>query len=340
MSFPWQLGAATGVGSLPGDDARNAARLIVSGVPDFLHVAELPNRGPGGDLIGRTGGLLHAIGADFGLETTADGWRLTDGISRVMKRSISWIGEDLDAIEEFGQDYVGPIKTQIVGPWTMAASVELAGGERILRDVGACRELAGALSEAARVHIEDLQRRFPKATVVLQVDEPGLNAVLDGTIGSVSGLSRFSPVDPPIVQDALRQILMAVPGVFSGVHCCAAKPPIRVLANSNAQFVSIDLTLGRIDEDAMGEAWEQGIGLFAGCFSPLAMGERKMGDSTASEPLRTLAHHLGLENPEHMQAVVITPTCGCAGANWMQARAAYDTAVRAGRVLRNEDSDD
>ncbi|MDD2819216.1 MAG: hypothetical protein PHN51_10555 [Candidatus Nanopelagicales bacterium] len=338
MSFPWDLGAATGVGSLPGESARDAARVVAGELPEFLHVPELPNRGPGGDLIGRTGGLLHAVGADFGLETTADGWRITDGLSRVMKRAISWVDEDLDAIEEFGQDYAGPIKTQIVGPWTMAASVELAGGERILRDSGACRDLAGALSEAARIHVEDLARRFPKATVVLQVDEPGLPAVLNGTLGSVSGLSRFDPVDPPVVQDALRAVLNAVPNVLSGIHCCAANPPLRVMTDAGAKFFSIDLTLGRIDEDAMGEAWEQGLGLFAGCIDPFLLGERRMSDTTASAPLRNLAHHLGLEDAEHMASVVMTPRCGCAGASWVQTRSAYDAAKRAGRVLRNEDS--
>jgi len=336
VSFPWQPADATGIGSLPGERSRDAARIVVDALPDFLHVPELPNRGPGADLIGRTGALLHAVGADFGLETTSDGWRITSGVSRIMKRGISWIGEDLDALEEFGQDYSGPLKTQIAGPWTLAASIELAGGERMLRDAGACRDLAGALAEATGLHLADLRRRFPKATLILQIDEPGLCAVLEGSIGSVSGLSRFDPVDPQVVQDALRQVLAVDPGTFSGVHCCAKNPPIAVLVNAGARFVSIDLTLGRINEDAMGEAWEQGIGLWAGTVNPLVIDQR-VSDTVASAPVRALAHHLGLEDTEHMASVVVTPTCGCAGATWVQVRAAYDACVRAGRVLRNEE---
>ncbi|HBJ73547.1 MAG TPA: methionine synthase [Actinobacteria bacterium] len=337
MSFPWEPAAATGIGSLPGEDSREAARILVGELPDFLHVPELPNRGPGGDCIGRTGALLHAVGSDFGLETTADGWRITDGKSRLMRRAISWIGEDLDALEEFGQDYSGPLKTQIAGPWTLAASIELAGGERLLKDAGACRDLAGALAEAVRTHVAELKSRFPMATILLQVDEPGLNAVLDGTIGSVSGLSRFDPVDPPVAQDALREVLTAVPEVVSGVHCCAARPPIRVITNANAGFVSFDLTLAGIDEDAIGEAWESGVGIWAGSVNPLAHIDARKSDAMVSAPMRTLAHHLGMEDAEHMASVVITPSCGCAGARWSQVRSAYSACVRAGRVLRQEE---
>ena len=338
MSFPWDPASATGIGSLPGESSRDAARIVVGELPDFLHVPELPDRGPGGDCIGRTGALLHAVGADFGLETTADGWRITDGRSRLMRRAISWLGEDLDALEEFAQDYSGPLKCQIVGPWTMAASVELAGGERLLKDAGACRDLAGALAEAVRVHVAELHRRFPAATILLQVDEPGLNAVLDGTIGSVSGLSRFEPIDPPLAQDALREVLTAVPDLVSGVHCCANRPPIRVLANAQAQFVSVDLTQPGIDEDAIGEAWESGVGIWAGSVNVHSQIDARNSASLASGPMRNLAHHLGMDDAEHMASVVITPSCGAAGAQWTQVRAAYSACVRAGRVLRQEES--
>jgi len=340
LSFPWQPAVATGIGSLPGEDSREAARLVAGELADFLHVPELPARGPGGDCIGRTGALLAAVGADFGLETTADGWRITSGRGRLMRRAISWAGEDLDALEEFAQDYAGPLKTQVVGPWTLAASIELASGERLLKDAGACRDLAGALAEAVRLHLADVQRRFPRATVLLQVDEPGLNAVLHGTIGSASGLSRFPPVDAPVVQDALRAVLTAVPDAVSGVHCCAASPPITVMVHADARFVSLDLTLPGLDEDAIGEAWESGVGIWAGSVNPLAVPDRRTSDARVSAPVRELAHHLGMQDAEHMANVVLTPTCGCAGAQWQQARAAYSACVRAGRVLREEDPSD
>ena len=42
----------TGVGSMPGTDAREAA-AIVNGEVDLAHLVELPGRGLGADMIGR-----------------------------------------------------------------------------------------------------------------------------------------------------------------------------------------------------------------------------------------------------------------------------------------------
>ena len=161
---------ATGVGSVPGDNSREAARVVAGELPDFLHLPEMPSRGPGSDMIGRTGALLAMVSDDFGLETTPDAWRITAGRGRTMRRAMSWLDEDLDALEEESQGYSGPLKVQIVGPWTMAASIELPFGERMLKDPGACRDLADALAEAARLHVTDLERRFPRSAIVLQWD--------------------------------------------------------------------------------------------------------------------------------------------------------------------------
>ena len=68
-AFPWELGSATGIGSMPGTDPAEAARTVVDQVPDFPFLPELPNRGPGADLIGRTAALL----IDIPIETTTGG---------------------------------------------------------------------------------------------------------------------------------------------------------------------------------------------------------------------------------------------------------------------------
>ena len=51
-------GPASGVGSLPGIDPAEALRIVVGELPEFAHLPELPQRGAGADLIGRTAGLL------------------------------------------------------------------------------------------------------------------------------------------------------------------------------------------------------------------------------------------------------------------------------------------
>ena len=46
------------------------------------------------------------------------------GIGREMRRAVSFLGEDLDALEESSAGYAGPVKCQVAGPWTLAAAIE------------------------------------------------------------------------------------------------------------------------------------------------------------------------------------------------------------------------
>ncbi len=81
--------AATGIGSLPGTDPLEWARTIAGELPDLPHVPELPARGPGADLVGRTMALLADVAPDLAVETTPVGWRFADAPGRVMARARS-----------------------------------------------------------------------------------------------------------------------------------------------------------------------------------------------------------------------------------------------------------
>ena len=99
--------AVTTVGSMPGTSVREAVAMVVDtcavdGVP---HLPELPARGPGSDLVGRTTGLLASVAPDLATETTPTGWRFADAPGRESRRARSWLGEDLDAWEEALAEY-------------------------------------------------------------------------------------------------------------------------------------------------------------------------------------------------------------------------------------------
>jgi hypothetical protein len=157
---------------------------------------ELPARGPGADMIGRTAGMLVELYA----RVEPSGWRIGDRPGRDTKRARAWLGEDLDALEEFTQGYEGPLKVQAVGPWTLAAALELRNGEVALSDPGACRDLAGSLAEGLREHLAEVRRRVPGAQIVLQLDEPSLFAVLRGHVRSASGYRTHRAVDRQLVE--------------------------------------------------------------------------------------------------------------------------------------------
>ncbi|MFF2249614.1 methionine synthase [Streptomyces sp. NPDC058142] len=320
-------GPATGVGSMPGGDAREAAKTVTGSVEEFPYLAELPARGPGADMIGRTTGLLVELYA----RVEPSGWRLGDRPGRDTRRARSWMGEDLDALEEFTQGYQGPLKVQAVGPWTLAAALELRNGEVALSDEGACRDLAGSLAEGLRLHLDDVRRRVPGAEIVLQLDEPSLIAVLRGQIKSASGYRTHRAVDRQLVESTLREVLAVHDGPVV-VHSCAPDVPFALLRGAGADAISFDFSLlTERDDDAIGEAVEAGTRLLAGVVPGT--------DGPLSDPagsvmgVRTLWRRLGLNPGSLAESVTLTPSCGLAGASPAYARAALAHCVRAARSL-------
>ncbi|WP_240137249.1 methionine synthase [Streptomyces sp. MUM 178J] len=318
---------ATGVGSMPGGDAREAAKTVTGTFEEFPHLPELPARGPGADMIGRTVGLL----VDLYAHVEPSGWRISDRPGRDTRRARSWLGEDLDALEEFTQGYTGPLKVQAAGPWTLAAAVELRGGEAALADPGACRDLAASLAEGLRAHLAEVARRVPGAQLVLQLDEPSLTAVLRGQIRTASGYRTHRAVDRQLVESALRDVAAVHEGPVV-VHSCAPDVPFALLRRAGASAVSFDFGLiTERDEEAIGEAVEAGTRLLAGVVPSV--------DTALSDPagsvmgVRTLWRRLGLNPGTLAGSVVITPSCGLAGASPAYTRAALAHCVRAARSL-------
>ncbi|MCY0933554.1 methionine synthase [Streptomyces sp. H34-S4] len=322
-----RTGGATGVGSLPGGDAREAAKTVTGSFEEFPYLAELPARGPGADMIGRSLGLL----VDMHAHVEPSGWRISDRPGRDSKRSRSWLGEDLDALEEFTQGYEGRLKVQAVGPWTLAGALELHGGEAMLQDPGACRDLAGSLAEGVRAHLADVRGRIPGAEIVLQYDEPSLTSVLLGRVRSASGYRTYRAVDRQVVEGTLRELFAVHDGEVI-VHSCAPEVPFGLLRRAGVSGVSFDFSLlTEREDDAIGEAVESGTKLFAGVVPGT--------DGPLSDPggsvmgVRKLWRRLGLAPGTLAESVVVTPSCGLAGASPAYARAVQAHCVRAARSL-------
>ncbi len=283
--YPWPAQSATGVGSMPGTDPLETARLVFGELPDLPFLPELPARGPGADLTGRTAALL----AELPAELTTRGWRLAERPGRDLRRAQSWLSQDLDALEEVADGYQGVLKIQACGPWTMAATIELTrSAERVLTDPGAVRDLTASLAEGLAAHVAGVRSRVPGAQLLLQLDEPALPAVLAGAVPSASGLNRVPAVDAPDAEAALREVLAvaAAPGL---VHCCAASVPLGMIMGAGAAAAGIDLgQLRRGEEDVLAEAVEAGLGLFAGVVpaTPPARpaGPGHQGQAGAGEP--------------------------------------------------------
>ena len=165
-------GLATGIGSWPGTDIREATSIVLGELDRLPHLVELPGRGIGADMIGRTGALM----ADIELDVRSSGYRVVPRPMLSGRRATDFLHEDLDVLEEIWEteghraaDRV--FKVQAAGPFTMAANVELRTGHRVLTDRGAVREFAGSLAEGLRQHCAEIATRLGE-DVEDQLDEP------------------------------------------------------------------------------------------------------------------------------------------------------------------------
>lgn len=299
---------------MPGTDPAEAVRIVLGELPDLPFLPELPARGPHGDLTGRGTALLADLHADL----QPSGWRITARPSRDGQRAHDFLSRDLDALEETGAR-PPVLKVQCVGPWTLAATIELSRGDRLLADPGAVEDLAQSLAEGLRLHLDDLGRRLPGTTLLLQLDEPALPGVLAAQIPTASGFGRLRAPDTSVAADRLRTVLEVAEHTV--VHCCAPSPPIELLRRAGAGSLSLDAAvLTPRGDDAIGLAVEQGAGLLLGVVPGT---DANLSDLDARmKPVTQLWRRLGFDPGALPAAVVITPSCGLAGSSPSYARRA------------------
>ncbi|MBR7744573.1 methionine synthase [Phycicoccus sp. BSK3Z-2] len=323
---------ATGVGSWPGRSVREAVRtvrdLLVDGDRLGLpYLPETPARGPGADMVGRAAGML----VDLPVDVQPSGWRLVDRPGRDAGRTASLHREDLDELAEAYDGYTGPLKVQVCGPWTLAAGLELTRGERVVTDRGATADLRASLAEGVLAYVADVRRLVPGAEVTVQVDEPSLPAVLEGSLPTASGYGRVRAVDPQVVASGLRDLLAALDGP-TVLHSCHPRAPLPLLRGVGASALALDLV------DASPTRWESvaatldaGIGVVAGVLAT----DGPADGGAARDRVREALGRAGLELGE-VRGLAVSPACGLAGAGTSLARDVQRASVEAARRLTDD----
>jgi hypothetical protein len=349
--MPWTPGTATGLGPIPGVDPLETARIIFSEVPDLPFLPELPARGVGADQIGRTAALL----ADLHVEVGTGVWRFVPRGGRDAQRAHVALTTDLDALEEAAEHYAGPLKVRIVGPWSLAASIELAKGEKALADPGAVRDLTASLAEGLTRHLADIRKRIPTVTrLVVQVDEPLLPAVVAGELATASGWGRLRSYEEAVVEDKLRQVLQAAsakparsetsadddgdggsaprgPDDIAGVWLGTAPLDVGLLQKAGAQFVGLHgAVLDSVDEDEVGEAIDAGLGLLVACV-PLEAPQSDPRPVTAS--IRSLWKRLAFPMAQLPTTVALAPVEGLEQVDVAAVPGIFKRTVEAARYL-------
>jgi methionine synthase II (cobalamin-independent) len=328
-------GIATGVGSWPGSNPGEAAATIVGELADLPHLVELPGRGTGSDLIGRASALL----VDMRFDTTTRGYRLAVRPGVVSRRAYDLLRTDLDALEEAWETagFVGSgrtVKVQAVGPLTLAAQVELAGGHRVLTDSGAVRDLSESLAEGLVQHAAEVGKRLG-ADVVVQLDEPSLPAVLAGSLRATSVLNTVRALPEPEALAVLDTVITAQSAPVL-VHSCAEPPPLGLLRGSAAAAIGFDLTtIGTADLDGIGELLDRGKYLAVGLV-PTSAPAHPVTWRDIAEPGVRLIDRLGFSRRLLADRILVTPACGLAGAPLAWARRALSLARDTARAFAEE----
>ncbi|UZN04496.1 hypothetical protein [Cellulomonas sp. S1-8] len=256
--------AVSGVGPWPGTDALEAATTVVGDLADSPGEVEgapftvlLPARGPWGDATGAAVALLTDLPAELG----PHGWKLADRPGRDLERARSYAREDLDALAVAAHGYHGPFVVPVLGPFSLAADVYLARGDRVLSDPGALRDTVASTAEGVAHRVAEVRRVVPGADVRVLVHEPLLAPVLAGAIPGFSGRSPLRRVHGPVVAESLSALADTVRGGGASavvVHGGTAWSALAAVRESSADGAA--LAIAGIGE----RGWEVLAGLVEG----------------------------------------------------------------------------
>ena len=327
----------SGVGSWPGESTREAVVTVrdLLGEADGLgipYLPELPARGPGADLVGRSAALL----ADLAVDLQPSGWRFTDRPGRDLARTRSFWRQDLDELAEAYDGYAGPLKIQVAGPWTLAASIELNRGERSVTDEGARRDLVASLAEGVRQHVSEVQRLVPGAVLTVQLDEPSVVSILRGELPTASGYGRVRPVDRVEVANGIRAVREAHDGDVV-LHSCHPDAPVQVLAATGVTALSLDLTDSSPQRwEAIASAVESGVRLWAGVVPVAPVDDSAGAVRAATARVVDGFSRVGLPVAS-LADVTVTPACGMPSLTPQGAVAVSRVAIDTARELTEKE---
>ena len=285
-------------------------------------------------MIGRAAGLL----ADLAVDLQPMGWRFVDRAGHDAHRTAGLLRQDLDELAEAFDGYEGDLKVQIAGPWTLASSIWLHRGERSVVDGGATRDVIASLAEGLRAHLDEVAQLVPKATLVVQLDEPALPSVLAGRLPTASGFGRIRAIDPTMAAEGLRDVVAAAGDRLTVVHCCAPDVPLVLLRDTGVTAVCLDIgVLTPKGWESVAATVESGVDLWAGVVptggaSATADGHPASGVTGVIDPLLEAWRRVGLPISD-LSKVTLTPACGLGGLTPSGASSVQQLVVDAARAL-------
>ena len=211
------LARASGRGDFPGDDLAEAMSRVEGelGAPHLPFLPHLPALGWRSTPLARTLAVCEGLafdGASFGWRMVHSGSRGARESALAQDRLLSDINLLADRVgaqkKRFGSGQAPVYKIQLVGPLTLAASIYLPGGERVISDAGASRDLLESFLEGLERWAASLREALqaPQALIAVQLDESEFQRLLEGSIPTVSGFRSLSALQPHYYQQVYRRV--------------------------------------------------------------------------------------------------------------------------------------
>lgn len=217
------------------------------------------------DDLGLAAQLLPGLPADIG----PAGWRLLGSRAATAARTLdsrreqSKLGRALDALGEYAESSDLPVLLSVPGPWTLVRRLGLPDGSPVLRDAGARRDviqsyahglldlrekIAKTVAEApsgspadagpGAVAVSEVSARAtdPLDRARIRLVEHDLDAILTGTVPTVSGFRTLPAIPDAHVVAALRSLVER-----TGHHTMLSLPAASTVTISGKEVAHTEL---------------------------------------------------------------------------------------------------
>ena len=171
---------------------------------------ELPDRGPGADDVGRSAALLRELPVDL----QPHGWRVSPpgvvGSGMDRRRAASFWREDAHRwADTAGAEGVSTerLAVRVRGPLSLLGALWLPGGERVLIDAGARRDVAESYREGLIEALGRLRETTGARRLGVVLDEPWAAAVLAGALPTASGYRTVRSMPRDEARHVWRELL-------------------------------------------------------------------------------------------------------------------------------------
>ncbi len=336
--------AATGIGSLPHTDPREAVADVLARLPEMPYWPQLPARGPAEDMnLQYAPALEPLLAPDYQgrrVVAFAGGEReaaLAAFYERLFSGELEGFGlapEMAAGLAAFLEAAAGSdcrwVKGQVTGPFTLASAVSGPDGKALLFDEEAAQALAQGLGAAAAAQAKQLA--VLGKPVVIFFDEPGLAGYG----------SAFTPASRELVVGLLSAAFGEARGraeLIVGVHVCA-NTDWSLIVEAGADILNLD-SFGYGDNlllypEAVSELMGRGGAVAWGAVPT----QQWQGSETAAELWAGLERLLaGLEEKGLARELIasqslVTPSCGMGSLDPPRSRAILEATRQVSELAR------